>query len=345
MKKLWSKILVAALAIVLFCLGLYFFVFLPSNEELVYAKTKELLEYKDTLDYYSRLEEFSMLDYIGEDSSIAANKLSNGALGQTSSSVQNMLEYKNKMLSLEYIEGHNSEQVVYTYASYLQTDEFLDHALRFYYVMSNQVTKANSKEVKAIEQSINSYIDALAVMFQDMDKIIDYQKSMQSVTDYVAMVNLKDYYYNMYKDYRGALNQYANVILALRNFVAGSVFNGEFYTDTRFALLDLGAETVAVATRVEEILEIDYANDVYVIMNRYNEYNKAVNLFEKVSEGQFLFSYVNLVKNSPETLNYLFSVKHSIKVAICNRNLDSISNIPEEDQDDIVTILKVLKYE
>lgn len=340
MKKLWSKILVAALAIVLFCLGLYIFVFLPSNEELVYAKTKELLEYKDTLDYYSRLEEFSMLDYIGTDSSIAANKLSNGP----ASSVSNIIEYKNKMLSLEYIEGHNSEQIVYKYASYLQTDEFLDNALRFYYVMSNQVTKAESNEVKAIEVAINRYIDALATMFADMDIIIEYQKGMTSVTDYVAMGTLKDYYYNMYRDYRGALNQYANVILALRNFVAGSVFNGEFYTDTRFALLDLGAETVAVATRVEEILEIDYANDVYVIMNRYNEYNKAQNLFDKVSEGQFWFAYVNLVKNSPATLNYLFSVKHSIKVAICNRNIDSISNIPEEDQDDIVTILKVLQY-
>ena len=344
MKKLWSKILVAALAIVLFCLGLYVFVFLPSNEELVYAKTKELLEYKDTLDYYSRLEEFSMLDYIGEDSSNTAMKLTSGGAGQTSSSVSIILEYKNKMFSLEYISGHNSEQVVYTYASYLQTDEFLDNALRFYYVMSNQVTKANSKEVKAIEQSINSYIDALATMFENMDSVIEYQKGIESITDYVAMGNLKDYYYTMYKNYRSALNQYANVILSLRNFVAGSVFNGEFYTDTRFALLDLGAETVAVATRVEEILEIDYANDVYVIMNRYNEYNKAIDLFNTVSEGQFLFSYVNLVKNSPDTLNYLFSVKHSIKVAICNRHIDSISNIPEEDQDDIVNILKVLKY-
>jgi len=181
-------------------------------------------------------------------------------------------------------------------------------------------------------------------MLSDLDNIMNTQKNEIDLTDFIKVAELKDLYYKMYQDYRNALNQYSNVILSLRNFVASSVFGGEYYTDTRFALLDLGAETVAVATSVEEILEIDYANDVYVIMDRYNEYNNGTNLFVDVREGDFLLSYVSLVKNSPETLNYLFSCKHSIKVAISNRNLEELSKIPENDQNNIVTLLKVLKY-
>ena len=253
--------------------------------------------------------------------------------------------YKNKMMSDEYISGYNSDNTrVYTYASYMQTDEFLDNALKFYYVMSNQVTKADSDEVKSIEKAIDKYIDALAVMFEDMDTIIEYQKSVENITDYVAMAELKDHHYTMYKHYRKALNQYANVILSLRNFVASSVFDGDYYTDTRFALLDLGAETVKVATSIEEIMEIDYANDVWVIMCRYSEYNAGTDLFDTVREGDFLLSYVRLVKEAKDTLKYLFAQKHSVKESICNRNLESISSIPKEDQNDIVNILKVLKY-
>jgi len=157
MRKLWSKILVAALAILLFCLGLYVFVFLPSDEDVVHSKTKELLEYKDTLDYYSRLEELYMFSYIGTESTDTTKYFSAGS----GTWVEQIIEYRNKMLSVDYISGYNSDNsMIYTYASYLRTDEFLDNALRFYYVMSNQVTDADSKEVKSIEKSIDSYIDA-----------------------------------------------------------------------------------------------------------------------------------------------------------------------------------------
>lgn len=330
--KFWIKILISLAVVLVIGFSVWAFVFREKDEVQAYSKTSELVDYKESLAIEERLIELNDLNYFGGDKS--------KVLSTTTDEGKKIARLRAVTVGNDLVTGSGNDGVAYSYHSYRITDEMVDDILE-YLLPYTKASSVNSKSLSSLKKIINTYINKLQVLNSCIDELVLFQNHMSGNTS--EYQGLQGRYNSLYIKYRDALNCSSQVIMSLMEFIDLSVYSGNYILDTHSALFDAFARALNVSTSVDSILENDYANDLYIVMNRIDDLKDGDDIFStQYTKYKFLSSYNSLYDKHKDALKYVFSSKNLEKKQMSAGA--SLSNISKNAQDAVVTILNVLGY-
>ena len=325
--KFWIKILISVFVVIVAVFAVWAFCFREKDEVQAYNRTAELIDYKQSIGIRDKLIKLSTIDYISDN---AESKIGNDT------DVKKEIERLRKFcLSTEDISDYGNIVV----CSYFEMDEYVNEVLEFY-LSHLKSDKTKNKPLKALKNNIEDYIKSLKKLNEKIDDVLEYQKVIAGSD--VEFKHLRDFYKYLYSQYRSTLNSASNVIISIENYIDICVYSDDLLVDTKFALNDSFARALANASTVDENLALDYAHDVYVVLNTIEKYDGGENIFiSNYSEYDFLLSYNKLFNKYSDTLNNVFAEKKQ-QMAMADKN--ALSSVIQNAQDSVTISLKVLGF-
>lgn len=331
--KYWIRILVSLAIVVVVGFAVWAFAFREKDEVQAYNRSCELVDYKESLGVKDDLVKLNEMNYFGKDSS--------KVLESSSSTGKEIYRLRALTVGSEKITGQSSTgSERYEYESYRITDEMIDDIFE-YLLPYTKTSSVKGKTLSKLKKSISAYIDSLQELNSNVDELIYFQENMEGNED--SYEALKGRYNTFSRKYRNTLNGASSVILNMIEFIDVSVYGDNIVLDTHMALFDAFARALKTSTSIDIVQENDYANDLYVIMQRIEEANDGEVLYtSKYSEYDFLSSYNQLYNKHKEALEYVFSSKNLEKKQMAEGL--SLSKINKTAQSYVIAVVNVLGF-
>lgn len=302
--------------------------FKEKDEVQAYSKTAELIDYKQSLGLHERLLELRDMNYLKNDKS--------KTISSSSQTGADILEIRRIVLSDDVVLGYGNNR----FLSYLSMDERVDIVVE-YYLPYTQGDKVKTKNLNALKNSISDYIRSLKKLNEKLDNLWNYQIVIDGSS--VELDILKGYYEQLREQYRLSLSYSSELIKSLMGYVDKSVYNDNILIDTKAALFDSFARALSYSTTIDKELEPDYANDVRVVVDKIQAFESGNSIFSaQLSEYKFLKDYNEIYNHYPNTLDYIFGCKNTIKAQM-SAGME-LGNILEKNQNCVITILNLLGF-
>lgn len=328
--KFWVKILVAFCVVVVIAFGVWAFFFREKDEVQAYNRACELVDYKASLGLKEKIDDLKKFDYIGKDSS---NKLT--ATTDTGSDIVSLREV---MLSDNLITAYDEGGVLTIYFdSYTVIEKYMDEMLveLIPYIRGN----ANNDNYKSIKKIIKKYADDLKDLNRALDNLKACQEGIEGTE--VEMEILLGNYNSTRIKYRRCLNDGAELISNIFSTIKSNF--GTFKYDTKMALMDSFARSLAVSTSVEMKRESFFNHDLHLVIDKIDKVELGISIFNgDFTEYGFLSNY-NVLSNKYSSEFDKSLNKHNLekKKMADNENLSDIKN---DAQSSLVYVLNVLGY-
>lgn len=333
--KFWVKIIVALLVVVVIGFAVWAFFFREKDEVVAFNRTTEMMEYKQSLGIDEKLTNLRKTDYYHDK---VENKLTGDSIA-----IIEINKIRNKTLSESVVQRLDSNyNVIYEYYSYYSTNELVDEIISYYlpYTVNNRY---NAKAASALIASIDKYNKSLKELALAVDEVLKCQREIKGENPAIEFDVLKGYYLSYSTKYRESLNCASNVIINLSNYTNIAVFDNNYKADTQSALYESFARQLRVTTSIDIELEIDYANDTYIIAKKILDYKAGTSIYNtEYTEYKFLLAFNELYLNNPDVFELIFTKKNSEKCLMAdNKNM---SDIREQVQKYVVTVLNIIGF-
>lgn len=252
--KVFLRVVVTVLILCGLGFGTYFIFFKPANEDVVFLKLSQMMEYKD---------------YQGN--SYSANRRIDEKIGIVRTGRRNDSAYKDSGIIIS--DGSTIEIYLEKYyklldnngnISCVEIDEQLTNVYNYYFAYTQASKKVKKSVQNDMQKAIDTYLKAYDELNEKLNKIISLQNVINELIDEetdlktedskpdiseenkTAIKNqiielrtrinsyaqeLSDRYLLAVNKYRACLREYTDLILKVKDFVINYVFDGESATD------------------------------------------------------------------------------------------------------------------
>lgn len=331
--KFWVKIVIAFSIVLVAGFATWAFFFKEKDSVVAFNRVSELIEYKESTNLQGKLNELGKLSYLNGSKELQ--------LDTTSESGANIQKLRNNLFSEGKIEVYDDDNnLVLVYNSYILIEEYVNEFITYMLPYINNIEGYGSL-IRQIKGSTKDYISLLKETNESIDLVMYFQKSIkgENTTEYDILYGK---YNDLYLDFRGLLNESANLMNLMIEYYK-SANDSEILTTTYLSLNDAFARTLKVMTSVELINELDYSNDLYYISDKIDKHNAGQSIYNsEYTELNYLRSYNKLLNSDSGILDKVFSKKYIEKKQMADGQ--NLSEIPENIQLNVIQVLNVLGF-
>jgi len=335
--KFWVKIVVALCVVLVAAFAVWAFFIREKDEVVAYNEISELVEYKASVGFKSKLEKLEKMNYLKNDTT----KVISG----DSDSIKEIIKLRDKCLNNDTIKVYDvDDSFLFEYNSYYKVDAYADSFIEYMIPYINNM-EGNSSILRDIKSNKKDYINSLKKTIESLELVVECQTTIDgSGVEY-------DVLYGKYKSFSIEFREYLyNASELMSNILAyfKSAKGGEILLNPYVSMFDAFTRTLKTMTTVgmdENIYleEPDYANDLFYVTSKIDKLNKGEDIFSsEFTELNYLNAYNNLFNNNPSVLNTVFGKKYIEKKKMADNN--NLSEVPDNLHHNVVVILNVLGY-
>lgn len=224
--KVFLRVVITILILCALGLGSYFIFFKPADDDVVFLKLSDMLEYKDYKgnDYTANRRVDEKLQLISGD----LNNIEKSNINFSDNVLSNIVVGSNFKLLM----GEVEEEGVKCYnVSCSAINNRLDDIFNYYFAYTQASTKVKKSAQKEINSAVKTYLESYDLLNEKLNMVISLQKAILAGSKADLSVELGSRYALAVTTYYDNMKEYTNLILKVKDYVEKYVFNDTLVVD------------------------------------------------------------------------------------------------------------------
>lgn len=224
--KVFLRVVVTILILCALGLGSYFIFFKPADDDVVFLKLSDMLEYKDY-----KGNDYTTNRRVDEKLQLILDDLNNIEKTEVNFS-NNVLNNSDGVSNFKLLMGDGEEDNVnYSNVSCSAINNRLDDIFNYYFAYTQASTKVKKSAQKEINSAVKTYLESYDLLNEKLNMIISLQKAILANSGTDLSVELGNRYALAVTTYYDNMKEYTNLILKVKDYVEKYVFNDTLVVD------------------------------------------------------------------------------------------------------------------